>query len=191
MARGPARLENRLVEFRNRTKDLYRDDELAQIVNIASRNLLFHRRVRVTFVRKRWRFAHGKSSGWTWRLTLPGGHPLRVVVQVNTSRHVRRLASTASMTPAQKERSRKKGYLPKPEMRGVELPLFDTAHELYHAANVRFTFSVLRRRASETSADIHAIAILEEFRKAGGTLVADSVVGVEPAKTVAVEHPSI
>jgi len=69
------------------------------------------------------------------------------------------------MTPAQVKKSRSQGYLPKEELRGAEIPLFDLAHELYHAANGRATFSRARRRAFETAADTHANKTLDEFRR--------------------------
>ena len=158
------------MEIRNRTNGPYSDQELAEIVRIASQGLLFTREVRVTFHRKRWRFFHGRSPGWTWGFTLPGERHRRVVVQVPGSRKVRRSSSTSMMSPAQREKSRKKGYLPKPEMRGIEIPVFDTAHELCHASEARCSLSPSGRRARETAADTHALLILDNLRKGGGIL---------------------
>jgi hypothetical protein len=158
------------IEIRNRTKGPYSDSDLAGIVRVASGGLVFPRRVRVTFIPKRWRLFHGRSSGWTWCFTMPGGRVRSAVVQVHLSQNVRRSSSIESMSPARREKSSKKGYLPKPEMRGVELPIFDTAHELYHATHDRCTLSRSRRRSYETAADTHALWILEEHRRPGNAL---------------------
>jgi hypothetical protein len=159
-----------LVTVRNRTRGPYSDHELAEIVRIASQGLQFPRKVRVTFVPKRWRLFHGKRPGWTWCFTLPGEPRRRVVVQVSGSRKVRRPSSTSAMSQAQLEKSHRKGYLPKPALSGVEIPILDTAHELHHASDDRCALLPSRRRALETAADTHALQILDAIRKGGGAV---------------------
>jgi len=158
------------IEIRNRSKGPYSDAELAEIVRIASRDLVFPHPVRITFILRRRTLLHRNKPGWTRYLTLSPRWRRFVFVKINPKRNVVRKASHSWMTPAQMEKSRSQGYLPKTELRGVEIPLCDLAHELYHAANGQAALSRPLRRAFETAADTHANKILEEFRKSHGAI---------------------
>jgi len=162
------------IDIRNRSKSPYSEAELAELVRIASRDLIFAHPVRITFIPRRWTLLHRNKPGWTRYLTLSPRWRRFVFVRINPKRNVVRKAPSSWMTPAQLEKSRSQGYLAKSELHGVEIPLYDLAHELHHAANGRATLSRALRRALETEADTYANKTVEEFTKTRGATKADT-----------------
>ncbi len=158
---GPLKIENE-------TGGRYTLNELQQLVAVASADLSFKRHVLIRITcEPPWSWKFGRL-GFTKRLPHRTGECESVLVRLRVPPN-REYVSPPSETwysPGLEKRLRRRGYLDRPEMRGVEVPLYVAAHEMCHAANVKFPvyrWSSLRVQY-EAEADAHALKVLEEVR---------------------------
>jgi hypothetical protein len=156
------------MAIRNRTAGHYSDAELRQLVEAASAGLTFSHRIRITFSITRPRFRRKGERGRTFHLAHLLSRTREIEVWIPANRAFVVPPSQTWAYPGLSRELLRKGYLNRPGMTGVELPLFVTAHELCHAAEPRITFARSKKPANETAADNHALRILDGFRKRGG-----------------------
>jgi len=159
------------VEIRNRTGGRYSTAELRQIVLAAGTGLSFTVRVTIIYSCKRgWLFQRGKR-GKIHFYGFPFRKIRRIEIRIPGNRKYFSPPSQAWSYPGLPPELLRKGSLNLPEMKGIEIPLYVTAHELTHAAEPRATWTRRGKVTNESAAVRHGLVVLERFPRSGERFV--------------------